>query len=279
MPFALADDGTRIAFETYGSGSLRIILLHGWGGSASYWRDLMGHLNLAGLQVIAPSYRGHGGSDKPPMGYTLGGFAKDVLACADSAGARRFVLVGYSMSGKFAQYIAAIHPERVLGLVLIAPVPASEFPVPAHMAKAWCDTQNDREAAFNQILAPFTKVPVKRELTDLFLDDFAKTARVGLEETLKMCGASLVEKATKIRVPTLVIAGGYDPLLSPDMLKSTVMTQIAGARMVTLPCGHEIPQEIPEQTAALTEAFLSGRGKPLGLRSLLLKVSVNPAKL
>jgi pimeloyl-ACP methyl ester carboxylesterase len=33
------------------------------------------------------------------------------------------------MSGKFAQYIAAVHPERVLGLVLIAPVPASEFPV------------------------------------------------------------------------------------------------------------------------------------------------------
>ena len=101
----------------------------------------MSHLNLQGLQVIAPSYRGHGDSDKPVQGYTLDEFAKDLLAVADAAGARRFVLVGFSMSSKFAQYIAAVHPERVLGLVLMAPVPASEFPVPTDMAKAWCDTQ------------------------------------------------------------------------------------------------------------------------------------------
>jgi non-heme chloroperoxidase len=209
-------------------------------------------------------YRGQGDSDKPANGYTLHGFANDVLAVADAAGAPQFVLVGFSMSGKFAQYIAAVDPERVLGLVLIAPVPASEFPVPADMAKAWCDTQHDRNAAFNQILAPFTKIPVKRELTDLFLDDFAKAARIGLEETLTMCGVSFVEQAKKIRVPTLVVAGSYDPLLPPDMLKSTIMTQVAGARMVALPCGHEIPQEMPEQTAALIEAFLSGMGHTLG---------------
>ena len=265
MPFAQTDDGTRIAYETNGSGSLKMILLHGWGGSSSYWRDLVSHLNLEGLQVVAPSYRGHGDSDKPAKGYTLDGFANDVLAVADVAGAQRFVVVGFSMSGKFAQYLAAIQPERVLGLVLIAPVPASEFPVPADMAKAWCDTQHDRDAAFNQILAPFTKIPVKRELTELFLDDFAKAARGGLEETLSMCGVSFVEQANKIRIPTLVVAGSYDPLLPPDMLKSTLLTQIAGARMVALPCGHEIPQEMPEQTAALVEAFLSGVGQVAGI--------------
>jgi non-heme chloroperoxidase len=260
MPFAQTDDGTRIAYETHGSGSLKIILLHGWGGSSSYWRDLVSHLNLESLQIIAPSYRGHGDSDKPTKGYTLERFANDVVAIADNAGAQNFVLVAFSMSGKFAQYIAAVHPERVLGLVLIAPVPASEFPVPADMVKAWCDTQHDRDAAFNQILAPFTKIPVKRDLTELFLDDFAKAARIGLEETLSMCGVSFVEQAKKIRVPTLVLAGSYDPLLTPDMLKSTILAQIAGARIVTLPCGHEIPQEMPEHTAALVEAFLSGTG-------------------
>ena len=261
MPFAQADDGTRIAYESHGIGSLKVLVLHGWGGSASYWRDLVSHLNLEGLQIFAPSYRGHGDSDKPSAGYTLDQFANDVLAVADAEGARRFVLVGFSMSGKFAQRIAAVHPERVLGLVLIAPVPASAFPVPPEMAKAWCDTQHDRNAAFNTILAPFTKVPVKRELTELFLDDFGKAARIGLEETLNICGLSFVEQAKKIRIPTLVLAGSYDPLLTPDMLKSTILAQIAGARIVTLPCGHEIPQEMPEQTAALLEAFVSGLGQ------------------
>jgi pimeloyl-ACP methyl ester carboxylesterase len=258
MSFAHTEDGTRIQYETHGSGRMKVILLHGWGGSSSYWRELVSHLNLEGLQIIAPSYRGHGDSGQPATGYTLHQFAKDMLSVADDAAAERFVLVGFSMSGKFAQYIAAEHPERVLGLVLIAAVPASEFPVPADMQKAWCDTQHDRDAAFKQILAPFTKIPVRRELTESFLDDFAKAARVGLEETLNMCGASCVEQARKIRIPTLVLAGSYDPLVTPDMLKSTILTHIAGARMVALPCGHEIPQEMPEQTAALCEAFLSG---------------------
>jgi non-heme chloroperoxidase len=261
MPFAQADDGTHIAYESHGIGSLKVFVLHGWGGSASYWRDLMSHLNLEGLQILAPSYRGHGDSEKPSAGYTLDQFAKDVLTVADAEGARRFVLVGFSMSGKFAQYVATVHPERVLGLVLIAPVPASEFPVPPETAKAWCDTQHDRNAAFSTILQPFTKIPVRRELTELFLDDFGKAARIGLEETLNVCGLSFVEHAKKIRIPTLVLAGNYDPLLTPDMLKSTIMTQVTGARMVALPCGHEIPQEMPEQTAALLEAFLSGIGQ------------------
>jgi pimeloyl-ACP methyl ester carboxylesterase len=55
MPFAHTDDGTRIAYETHGKWPLNIMLLHGWGGSASYWRDLVGHFNLEGLQIIAPS--------------------------------------------------------------------------------------------------------------------------------------------------------------------------------------------------------------------------------
>ena len=80
-------------------------------------------------------------------------------------------------------------------------------------------------------------------------------------ETLHMCGESFVEQAKRIRVPTLVLAGRYDPLLTPDTLKATIMAQIQAARMVILPCGHEIPQEMPEQTAALVEAFLSGMGQ------------------
>jgi non-heme chloroperoxidase len=261
MPFAKADDGTRIAYESHGTGSLKVLLLHGWGGSSSYWRDLVSHINLEGLHLIAPSYRGHGDSDKPSTGYALDQFAKDVLAVADAEGATRFVLIGFSMSGKFAQYVATVHSKRVFGLALIAPVPASEFPVPPEMAKAWCDTQHDRNAAFNTILAPFTKIPVRRELTELFLNEFARAARIGLEGTLNMCGLSFVHQAKKIGIPTLVLAGSYDPLLPEDMLKSTVLAQIAGARMVTLPCGHEIPQEMPEQTAALVEAFLSGTGQ------------------
>jgi pimeloyl-ACP methyl ester carboxylesterase len=139
-------------------------------------------------------------------------------------------------------------------------VPASEFPVPAELVKRWCDNQQDRDATFQQILAPFIKIPVRTELTEAYLDDFQKAARVALEETLSMCGASFADQAGRIRVPTLVLAGEFDPLISPDLVRGTVLTHIATARMVALPCGHEIPQELPEQTAALLEAFICGVG-------------------
>ena len=258
MPLAQTGDGIRIDYEVVGRGPLPIILLHGWGGSAAFWRDMVSRINLDGLQIIALTYRGHGNSDKATTGYTLDQFANDVLAVADAAAAKRFVLVGFSMSGKFAQYVAAVHPDRVLGLVLIGPVPASEFPVPAEMARAWCDTQADRVAAFNAILAPFTKIPVRRELTELFLDDFQKAARIALERTLEMCAVTFVDKLKNLRMPTLVLAGSYDPLLTPDVVRGTILAHIRNARMIALPCGHEIPQEQPEQTAALTEGFVAG---------------------
>jgi non-heme chloroperoxidase len=83
---------------------------------------------------------------------------------------------------------------------------------------------------------------------------------VGLEQTLKMCAVSFSEEARRIRVPTVVLAGTDDPLLPPEVVRSTVSSQISGARQVALSCGHEIPQEMPEQTAAIVEAFLSGLG-------------------
>jgi pimeloyl-ACP methyl ester carboxylesterase len=123
------------------------------------------------------------------------------------------------------------------------------------------NAQNNRAAAFNEILAPFIKIPVKAELTEAFLDDFQKAARVGLEKTLEMCAVSFAEQARHIRVPTLVLAGTYDPLLPPALLRTAVLSQISGARLIALPCGHEIPQEMPEQAAALLAAFLSGLGQ------------------
>jgi pimeloyl-ACP methyl ester carboxylesterase len=44
MPLAQTEDGTRIDFEICGSGPLALLLLHGWGASASYGRKMVSHL-------------------------------------------------------------------------------------------------------------------------------------------------------------------------------------------------------------------------------------------
>ncbi|HXW88957.1 MAG TPA: hypothetical protein VEK33_00280 [Terriglobales bacterium] len=58
MPFARTQNGVRIHDEVWGVESLPLVLLHGWGGPARC--EMVSHLDSPGLQVIAPSYRGHG---------------------------------------------------------------------------------------------------------------------------------------------------------------------------------------------------------------------------
>ncbi|TGP68130.1 alpha/beta fold hydrolase, partial [bacterium M00.F.Ca.ET.227.01.1.1] len=48
-------------------------------------------------------------------------FADDVMNAADAAGMERFVAGGISMGAAIALHLAARHPDRVSGLVLVRP--------------------------------------------------------------------------------------------------------------------------------------------------------------
>jgi pimeloyl-ACP methyl ester carboxylesterase len=43
-----------------------------------------------------------------------------MFAVADTVRADRFVIVGFSMAGNFGRYMTHLHPDRVMGQVLIA---------------------------------------------------------------------------------------------------------------------------------------------------------------
>ena len=65
--------------------------------------------------MITVDHRGHGGSDTPdvqPGTATVEQLAGDILAALDGAGVERFHIVGLSLGGAFAQWIAA-HTDRV----------------------------------------------------------------------------------------------------------------------------------------------------------------------
>jgi hypothetical protein len=56
----------------------------------------------------------------------------------------------------------------------------------------------------------------------------------------------------------VVIAGEGDPLFHREYINKNVLPATPGARVVFLPCGHEIPFEMPNETGSLLEAFLAG---------------------
>ena len=56
--------------------------------------------------------------------------------------------------------------------------------------------------------------------------------------------------ASQITVPTAVLAGEHDPVLSPDVLTREVAERIPGAALTVLPgAGHLMPLEAPAAVA------------------------------
>jgi non-heme chloroperoxidase len=116
----VTDDGVRLAYKIVGNGPRNLLLVHGWGGSANSWNGFIRALDLLKFRAIAYDIRGHGDSDKVTTGFTDECFAKDALAVAEAANARKFVAVGFSMSGRFVQYLPLLSSDRVEGMVIIA---------------------------------------------------------------------------------------------------------------------------------------------------------------
>jgi pimeloyl-ACP methyl ester carboxylesterase len=259
----LTDDGVTIAYTVHGDGPRTLLFLHGWGGSGSgfFWSEMLAHLDLTGLRVCLADLRGHGASDQATTGFTTERFAQDMFAVADDAAADAVVLVAYSMSGRWAQWMACMQPDRIRGQVLIAPAPAADIPIPDDLKQQWLNSVQQRDT-FEPWLRQFTKEPLRPEVVECYFSEVATTPQRSLSETLDMCrqGGQFMDKLPATCAATLVIGGHHDPLLSPDTLRQAIVGPIPRARLVLLDCGHETPLEKPQATAALLEAFLAGLG-------------------
>ena len=94
-------------------------MLHGQPGSGADWQQVAGLLPPA-LGVVALDRPGYGASRKPAGGFAYG--ARAVLAELDARGIGQAVLAGHSYGGGVALSVAALAPERVEALVLLASV-------------------------------------------------------------------------------------------------------------------------------------------------------------
>lgn len=252
-------DDVRIAYRTAGVGPLNLLFLHGWGGSGAYFDETLKHLDLTGLRAITYDLRGHGDSDKPATGYTLDRYAQDAFDLADHLYADKMVVVGFSMSAKFAQYLACVQPERVVGLILLAGCPASAIPFPEETLRDWVGRAGNRERMM-EITRMFTTQPVESGIIERWGDDAVKIPASVLEATLwdMTVQSSFIDRLGTVRAPALVVGGTHDPIFTPDVLRQGVAGPLPNARATFLNCNHEIPIEQPQELAALIQAFVAG---------------------
>lgn len=258
MPTIATSDGVKISYRVVGSGPRTVLAIHGWMVSSSVWDELAGLLDLEGLRLVIPDLRGTGGSDKPAGGYTIERYAQDALALMDELGDRSLVVLGHSMGGTIAQWIAAAAPERVAGLVLLCPVPASGAALPPEAVALFRGASTDEPKT--AILGMACKDLPEAARSRLLSTGASIPAACIAEAFDAWSGASFAERLGAVTARTLIVAS-EDPFLPPAFLREAIAAKIAGARVAMVHgAGHYVQVERPRETAAVIEGFLAGLG-------------------
>ncbi len=118
MPEIVAGDGVAIHYEVWGRrAATPILMIQGLGADSRGWalqRMAFGRRH----RCFAPDNRGVGQSGRPAGPYSLQQMASDAVGVLDAEGIEMAHVMGASMGGVIAQFIAVSHPERVRSLTL-----------------------------------------------------------------------------------------------------------------------------------------------------------------
>jgi class 3 adenylate cyclase len=121
--YARSADGTNIAFNVTGSGSVDLVMVPGWTSHLEMDTELLGPFfrRLSSFsRLICFDKRGTGLSDRVDRAAlpTLDDRMADLDAVMRAAGTERPALLGISEGGPMCVLFAASHPERVRSLIL-----------------------------------------------------------------------------------------------------------------------------------------------------------------
>jgi pimeloyl-ACP methyl ester carboxylesterase/predicted glycosyltransferase len=127
--------GVKVGYEVFGDGEPAVVfapvnpIVH-----SRVWKAQVSYLARR-FRVITIDPRGNGRSDRPQLAaaYADTEFVADTVAVMDACEVGQAVIVGISSSGWISLLMAALHPDRVLGVVAIgswAPDLVSSWPPP-----------------------------------------------------------------------------------------------------------------------------------------------------
>jgi pimeloyl-ACP methyl ester carboxylesterase len=81
--------------------------------------EVDGELLSPEVRVVAVDLRGHGYSDKPPSGYGVENHVNDLLELIAALGLERPIMLGHSLGGSIATFVAEAAGDAIGGLVLL----------------------------------------------------------------------------------------------------------------------------------------------------------------
>jgi pimeloyl-ACP methyl ester carboxylesterase len=258
---------------------LPIVLVHGASGNLQDMRLALGDRLAADRRVILVDRPGHGWSDRP------GGVADasparqaELIAQAlDRVGVRHFVLLGHSLGGTVATALALAYPDRVAGLVLLAPVTH-----PWVGGLAWHNAVLSTPVV-GRLFARTVALPLGALLLDggaasVFAPqpvpaDYLRRAAIRLllrpsefvanaqdVAALKDFVTAQAPHYGEIAAPTVILTGGADTTVSPRIHARAIAAAVPGARLNVLEgVGHMPHHTNADAVVAAIEELTSRR--------------------
>jgi pimeloyl-ACP methyl ester carboxylesterase len=271
------------------AGAPVVLLLHGWPYDIHSFAEVVPLLTAAGHRVIVPYLRGYGAtrflSASTPRNGQQAALAVDTVALMDALKIERAILAGFDWGARTADVVAALWPERCMGLVsvsgyLIGSQDANKIPLPPAAELAWWyqyyfATERGR-AGYDRYRREFAKLIWQLASPRWEFDDatFNRSAasfdnpdhvsivihnyrwRLGLAQ-----GESQYDElerrlaaAPRISVPTITLEGDANGAPHPE--PSAYAARFSGRyvhRLIPGGVGHNLPQEAPKAFAAAIE--------------------------
>lgn len=270
--------------------STPVILLHGFPYDVRAFDEVAAMLAANGRTVLAPYLRGFGPtrfrSPETMRSGQQGAITQDLINFMNAVGVERAVLAGFDWGGRAACITAALHPERVAGLVSadgynVQHLASAGEPAPPewertywyqyyfHSERGHRGLERDREALCALLWRTWSPTwagadnAFPASAPSLHNPDFVDVVvhsyrhRFGLVHGDPRYDAIEAAVAGKppIEVPTVVLEPGSDGVDGPSAADDR--EQFTGPyELRALPgIGHNVPQEAPAEFAAAIESL------------------------
>ena len=246
-----------------------ILLLHGTSASLHTWDGWTAALT-AERRVIRADLPGYGLSGQFPSGESAARYTQWMRALLDSLGVQRVIVAGNSLGGRLAWELTVADTARVVGLVLVdasgypsraTSVPIgfriAQMPVVKHLAKDLLP-RSIIVSSLENVYGDPTRV--SEELIDRYYDMARREGNRAALVRRFSSGMGVMDTLAiaRVRVPTLIIWGMQDRLITP-VNADRFARDIAGSQVVRFDAlGHVPHEEDPAATVAPVLSFVAG---------------------
>ena len=280
----VAVDGADVAYRVVGDGPVDLVVFLGINNHIELMRTVPRQIELLGRfssfsRLILLDRRGTGASDRiAGTAYlTCEQWTEDLLAVLDAVGSTRAAIYASVDAGPIAILFAAMHPERVLGLVLINTTAryliADDYPIGASqeqisalvdlIGQTW--GTNEFAQAFNPEMSDD---PTYIE-DAVMLAHFAATPREAAAQYEYLLRNVDVRQALPlIQVPTRVLHVRHSPVVPlehgrylAEHIPGATLVELPGASLSTTPNGDAVIEE--------TADLLTGERPPIEVDRIL----------